>query len=121
EHDPLDQVELTHEIGSVRLYLDIEKVRFEERMRISMDISPEAEQALVPSMLLQPLIENSIKHAISQREEGGAIAIKAHVEKKMLIIEVSDDGPGPAQGAVEKQHPTSMGVGLKNIRNRLRE
>lgn len=121
EHDPLDQVELSHEIGSVRLYLDIEKVRFEERMRITLDISPEAEKALVPSMLLQPLIENSIKHAISQREEGGSISIRAHVEKKTLIIEVSDDGPGPSEGATEKQHPTSMGVGLKNIRNRLRE
>ena len=122
EHDPLDQVDLAHEIGSARLYLDIEKVRFEERMRIEINISPEAERALVPSMLLQPLIENSVKHAIALSEEGGMIQIKARVEQRKLLLEVCDDGPGlPSGNLVEKQHPTSMGVGLANIRNRLRE
>ncbi len=122
EHDPLDQVDLAHEIVSARLYLDIEKVRFEERMQIEINISNEAQQALVPSMLLQPLVENSIKHAISRSEEGGMIEISAEVDKLNLIIRVSDDGPGPPEGKEgETPHPTSMGVGLKNIRDRLRE
>ncbi len=123
EHDPLDQVDLAHEIATVRLYLDIEKVRFEERMKIDLNISPKAQTALVPSMLLQPLIENSIKHAIALSESGGLIEINAKVEKGLLIIEVGDDGPGPPgeNEVVEKHYPPSTGVGLKNIRNRLQE
>ena len=116
EHDPLDTVDLAHEMSSLRLYLDIEKVRFEERLRLEFDVSAEAEQGLVPSMLLQPLVENSIKHAISRSEDGGTIWISAQVDdKKRLCITVADDGPGSVN------HPGSIGVGLKNIRDRLRE
>lgn len=123
EHDLHDQVDLAHELASVRLYLDIEKVRFEERMQVRFNIDAEAEQALVPSMLLQPLIENSIKHAIALSEEGGWIEIDARVEQQQLLISISDDGPGLPEDepVIEKSHPTSTGVGLKNIRERLRE
>lgn len=116
EHDPLDTVDLAHEITTLRLYLDIEKVRFEERLRLEFDVSPEAEKGLVPSMLLQPLVENSIKHAISRSEQGGTIWICASVNaRRQLCITVADDGPGSSA------HPSSMGVGLKNIRDRLQE
>lgn len=123
DHDPLDQVDVAHEIGSVRLYLDIEKVRFEDRMKIELNIDPEAERALMPSMLLQPLIENSVKHAIARSEEGGLIHISARVVKRRLIIEVADDGPGipDYRAVVERNSASSGGVGLKNIRNRLKE
>jgi two-component system LytT family sensor kinase len=123
DHDPLDQVDLAHEIGSLKLYLDIEKVRFEERMKIDLNISPEAEQALVPSMLLQPLIENSVKHAIARSADGGLIEINARVVKDKLILEVADDGPGipDYKAVIERNSTTSGGVGLKNIGNRLRE
>lgn len=116
EHDPLDKVDLDHELSSLNLYLDIEKVRFEERLVIKVDLAPGTEKALVPSMILQPLVENSIKHAIARCEEGGTIWISARrCDNNQLCITVADDGPGSVS------HPTSIGVGLKNIRDRLQE
>ncbi|MDX1490827.1 MAG: histidine kinase [Pseudohongiellaceae bacterium] len=123
DHDPLDQVDLAHEIGSVGLYLDIEKVRFEERMKIEFNIEGDAGKGQVPSMLLQPLIENSIKHAIARSVDGGLIAIHAYHKNAELVIEIMDDGPGipDYQAVVERNSGSSGGVGLKNIRDRLKE
>lgn len=116
EHDPLDKVDLSHEISSLNLYLDIEKVRFEERLKVEIDLEPGTEKALVPSMILQPMVENSIKHAIARSENGGSIWIQAQrCNHNALCITVADDGPGSID------HPTSIGVGLKNIRDRLQE
>jgi two-component system, LytTR family, sensor kinase len=116
EHDPLDKVSLEHEISSLNLYLDIEKVRFEERLHVDYDLQPGSHEALVPSMLLQPLVENAIKYAIARSESGGTIWIAARrCQKDSLCITVADDGPGATD------HPTSIGVGLKNIRDRLQE
>ena len=75
----------------------------------------------IPSYILQPLVENSIKHAIAQSEKGGLIGINARVAGQMLEIEVIDDGPGPPAGGLAEKHPMSIGVGMKNIRGRLRE
>jgi len=122
DNDPLDQVSLQFELNSVRLYLDIEKVRFEERLRIEIDVADDALQAMVPSMLLQPLIENSIKHAVARSEDGGLIAIRAKVNGDKLVIIVEDDGPGITKGsALVAAGSSSGGVGLKNIQNRLKE
>ena len=121
DHSPLDQVTLEHEIDASKLYLDIEKVRFGERMRINIDIAKEAHKALLPSMLLQPLIENSIKHAISKNQTGGAISITARVEQGKLILNVIDDGPGINGQRGRDPLSDSTGVGLSNIRNRLQE
>lgn len=116
EHDPFDKVDLAHEVASVNLYLDIEKVRFEERLRVEVELEPGTERALLPSMLLQPLVENSIKHAIARCEDGGTIWIGARrCSEDELCITVADDGAGSVN------HPTSIGVGLKNIRDRLQE
>jgi signal transduction histidine kinase len=116
EHDPLDKVDLAHELATLRLYLEIEKVRFEERLRLEFDISEQASKGLLPSMLLQPLVENCVKHAIARSEEGGTIWIAASViDDRHLRILVADDGPGAVKD------PESTGVGLKNIRDRLRE
>lgn len=116
EHDPLDKVDLSHELNSLNLYLDIEKVRFEERLQLVLAIEEEAEKALVPNMILQPLVENSIKHAIARCEEGGTITIRAErCNNKNLCLTVEDDGPGASD------HPTSLGVGMRNIRDRLQE
>ncbi|HBN14477.1 MAG: histidine kinase [Pseudomonadota bacterium] len=116
EHDPLDKVTLEHELASVNLYLDIEKVRFEERLRVEYDLPDSVRQALVPSMLLQPMVENSIKYAIARHENGGTIWISASpCDRNKLCITVADDGPGAVGD------PTSIGVGLKNIRDRLQE
>ena len=121
DHSPLDQVTLSHEIETSKLYLEIEKVRFGERMRLAIDIAETAQKALVPSMLLQPLIENSIKHAISRRESGGSISIRAHIEKRDLVLEVEDDGPGFEPESLGSSVKGFSGVGLNNIRNRLKE
>lgn len=122
DHSPLDRVSLLHELDTSRLYLDIEKVRFGERLRLIFEISADAESALVPTMLLQPIIENSIKHGISKVESGGTITIRASHEGDFLVIEVGDDGPGVQNRvAPEEQFTLSNGVGVSNIRNRLQE
>ncbi len=122
DHSPLDKVSLAHELETSKLYLDIEKARFAERLRLEIDIEPEAELALVPTMLLQPLIENSIKYAISQSETGGTIRITAKVRNSVLILQVSDDGPGLLELDGESDGSAfSQGVGISNIRNRLQQ
>lgn len=122
DNDPLEQVSLQFELNSVRLYLDIEKVRFEERLRIEIDVTDDALEAMVPSMLLQPLIENSIKHAVARTEGGGLIAVHAKVAGDKLVIMVEDDGPGVDDtSAFTALDNPSGGVGLKNIQNRLKE
>lgn len=118
DQSPFDRVDLNHEVGTLRLYLDIEKVRFAERLRIEVHVEAAAGKALVPSMLLQPLIENSIKHAISKSIEGGCISIHAGKSGDNLVMTVADDGPGLN---VENDAEASKGVGVSNIRNRLQE
>lgn len=122
DHSPLDKVSLAHELETSKLYLDIEKVRFAERLRLDIDIETRAELAMVPTMLLQPLIENSIKYAVSQSETGGTIRISAQVRDATLVLQVSDDGPGlPELDGESDGSAFSQGVGISNIRNRLQE
>lgn len=122
DHSPLDRVTLAHEMETSKLYLDIEKVRFAERLKIEVEIDKPAETALVPTMILQPLIENSIKYAISKSIDGGTIKIKSRVEDGKLSLSVIDNGPGfSAENAVKENLALSIGVGISNIRNRLDE
>ena len=115
--DPIKKVPLKQEIEVESLYLDIEKVRFDERLTVQLSISEKAENALVPSMILQPIIENSIKYAIAKMEQGGMIGISATVFANNLLIEVTDNGPGGdiTQNTLHRDN----GVGLPNIRERL--
>jgi len=119
DKDPLQKVDLDHEVSTMKLYLEIEKVRFEDRLTVEFDIPKDAGQGLIPSMLLQPLVENSIKYAIADSVEGGKIEIIAKVLAGELIIIVQDDGPGIDTDNVERQE--TRGVGIKNIRGRLNE
>ncbi|NKB32275.1 MAG: sensor histidine kinase [Pseudomonadales bacterium] len=121
DHSPLDRVSLAHELETSRLYLDIEKVRFADRLKLEFDIEPDAESALVPTMLLQPIIENSIKHGITKNEAGGTITIKARKKGRLLTLEVTDDGPGLSEEDADEKLSLSKGVGISNIRNRLQE
>ena len=116
--DPIKKVPLEHELNLLQLYLDIEKVRFDERLNIEIDVSDDAKEALVPNMILQPLIENSIKYAIAIMGEGGEIAAKGQVFANELLLEVSDNGPGTdiKEGELVK----SSGVGLANTQDRLK-
>ncbi len=111
------KVPLTQEVETLKLYLDIEKMRFEERLRTRFDIDPAAFNALVPSLLLQPLVENAIKYAVTPKEEGADISISAQLVGQKLRIIVSDTGPGLQPG--QQDHSLSTGVGMANTRERL--
>src|SRR6185312_7315194 len=116
DQDPVKKVTLRQEIEALDLYLGTERLRFGERLRLEYAIDGPALDALVPSLLLQPLLENSLKYAVSSREQGGSIRIEGRARGAMLEVSVIDDGPGLRDGA-----PTSerRGVGLRNTRERL--
>lgn len=117
DKDPIKKISLEQEIDALRLYLDIEKVRFEDRLRVVIEIDPKCHHALVPSMILQPLIENSIKYAIAMLEQGGTIWIRVKPFGRDLLIEVADNGPGAK--IIDGHLSREGGVGLVNTRERL--
>lgn len=118
DKDPINQVPLKQEIKVLKLYLEIEKVRFQERLEVLWQVDEQAQQALVPSMLLQPLIENAIKHAISRLSETGIISISAKVVSDELLVDVADNGPGAQLH--DGKLKDAKGVGLANIEARLK-
>jgi signal transduction histidine kinase len=111
-----DEVPLAAEIAFTRQYLDIEQVRFGERLRVDFAVDASAEGALVPPLILQPLVENAVRHAVLPREKGGAVAIRASRRDGELRLDVSDDGPG-----LDATGESGRGVGLSNTRQRLAE
>lgn len=115
-NDPMQRVTVLEEIRSLDLYLDIEKVRFAERLRVEVAIDPDCQGALVPALLLQPLVENVIKHAVARSVEGCTLRLEAHRDEDRLLLTVADDGPGCPANAIEE----STGVGLRNTGERLR-
>ncbi|QBG34517.1 sensor histidine kinase [Litorilituus sediminis] len=117
DKDPMKKVCLESELQALELYLAIEKVRFEDRLSVNFHIEPECQQALVPSMILQPLAENAIKHAIAVQEQGGEINITVKRFANDLLIEVADNGPGA--DIVDGNLHRESGVGLVNTRERL--
>lgn len=123
--EPGSQVTLAQEIETLQLYLDIERMRFEERLRTHFEIEDAALPAQLPAMLLQPLVENAIKYAVSTQEEGARIALTARVIGDRLRLTVEDTGPGvddtprDLSATPMPGQPVSTGVGLANIRNRL--
>ncbi|MFT5451615.1 MAG: two-component system LytT family sensor kinase [Enterobacterales bacterium] len=119
DNDPMQKIALQKEIDALRLYLDIEKVRFEERLELVFDIEMDATVGLIPSLLLQPLVENSIKYAVAISETGGRITVTAKKNQDILRIEVSDDGPGV--NLVDGEIAASRGVGVSNTSSRLEE
>jgi len=117
DSDPMKKVTLNSEVQVLKLYLDIEKVRFEERLQVTFNIDEDCSNALVPSMILQPIAENAIKHAISVQESGGTITINATSVDGYLHLTMSDDGPGAL--IVDNNLHRENGVGLVNTRERL--
>ncbi len=118
DNDPMSRVTLGSELSAIDLYLEIEKVRFGDRLIIEKSIEAKAQDGLVPSLILQPLIENAIKYAITPSEEGGTLRISARVQHKTLVLQISDSGPGLGNG---NNGQKSSGVGLKNTRERLQQ
>ncbi|MCC5855096.1 MAG: histidine kinase [Idiomarina sp.] len=119
DNEPIKRITLAREIDALMLYLDIEKVRFADRLRVDVDVTPQAAEGLVPSLILQPLIENSIKYAISKLEAQGVISIRAQVEhNETLVIRVEDNGP--TRFSEDVLVGKVRGVGLVNTQERLR-
>jgi LytS/YehU family sensor histidine kinase len=116
-NEPTAHVTVAQEVDQLKLYLEIEKMRFEDRMRPKFDIDPRAERARLPSLLLQPLVENAIKYAVTPQEEGAEICVEVRLAGERVQIAVSDTGPGLIEGRIGPSHST--GVGLANIRDRL--
>jgi two-component system, LytTR family, sensor kinase len=111
------KVTLAQEVETLKLYLDIEKMRFEERLRMDFNVDDDVTNALVPSLLLQPLVENAIKYAVTPQEDGADIAIIAQRAGERVRIIVSDSGPGLQATAPDPK--LSTGVGMANTRERL--
>ncbi|WP_395345125.1 sensor histidine kinase [Ningiella sp. W23] len=117
---PEGKTSLKKEIETLSLYLKIEKTRFEDRLQLDFDIQREAENALVPSLLLQPIIENSMKHAIAKCEKGGTIRVQASVVDNYLHLSVSDSGNGQENIDAAGDQAFHKGVGLENTEQRLK-
>jgi len=112
---------LRDEFEFIDNYLDIEVVRFgRDKLRVVKEFDPASLDVVVPSMLLQPLVENSIKHGLSPKVEGGSIYLRSRVSGSRLIIEVEDDGVGMGAAQLEESSSWSgMGIGMANISERL--
>jgi signal transduction histidine kinase len=116
-NEPTAHVTVAQEVETLKLYLEIEKMRFEDRLRPEWDIDPRAEKARLPSLLLQPLVENAIKYAVTPQEEGAEICVRVRLAGERVQIGVSDTGPGLHE--TRNAPSLSTGVGLTNIRERL--
>ncbi len=116
-NDRTQTVPLREELVIAQQYLDIERIRFGEKLKVWVNVSDELLDITVPTLLLLPLVENAVRHGVGQRAAGGSIRIDAHVADGMLCIDVQDDGPGPNAVRATQGH----GVGLRNTRARLEE
>lgn len=120
ENDPAQQVTMGQEAAMLGLYLAIEKVRFAERLTVTVAIADEVAECAIPSLLLQPLVENSIKYAIATSDQGGDIAINASCEDGQLLITVGDSGGDIGGGSAEAStEEKGTGTGLRNISERI--
>ena len=111
ENSESQEVTLEQELEFLRCYLDIEMTRFQDRLRVEFDMGPGTLDALTPNLILQPLVENAIRHGIAHRVEPGRVEIRSERRGDRLRIEVRDDGPGFASN--------TPGIGLTNTRARL--
>ena len=122
------EVTLREELEFLELYLGIQQKRFPDRLRVEMSVEPNALEALVPNLILQPLVENAIRHGVSRRAAAGVVGVAASREGGRLRLRVYDDGPGlrrdaraDANGDGRHEGSPSTGIGLSNTRARLRQ
>jgi two-component system, LytTR family, sensor kinase len=111
----LQHVSLGEELEFLERYLDIETVRFPDRLKVQIDADPSIRQAKVPNMILQPIVENALKHGLAPRASGGSIEIVARSRDQALVIEIRDDGVGLSAPS------SSGGVGLAHVKKRLEQ
>ena len=118
DHD--NYVPLSQELKFTDDYLDIEVVRFgADKLRVEKEIDPLTLDVLVPSILLQPLIENSIKHGLEPRINGGTVTLRSRLDGDRVLIEVADDGVGMGNRPASALRRTGAGIGMKNVQERL--
>jgi signal transduction histidine kinase len=110
-----DDVPLEDEIGFVRNYLAVEQLRLGDRLGVVEQIDPDALELAVPPLLLQPLVENAVRHGLAPRRDGGTLRLTARAQDGALVIEVADDGVGAEPGVWRR----SPGLGLKSVRRQL--
>jgi len=111
------EVPLERELAFLDEYLSIERVRLEQRLRVQLNVTPDARTCLVPRLLLQPIVENAVRHAVAPRREGGTIAIEGARRGDRLVLHVADDGPGLNHPPARPE--STDGIGLTNVRARL--
>ncbi|HVQ39475.1 MAG TPA: histidine kinase [Pyrinomonadaceae bacterium] len=111
------EVKLKDEVKFIELYLDIQQVRFSDRLTVLIEIDPETLDALVPNLILQPLVENAIRHGIALKDSPGRLVIKSSLSNGQMLLTVSDDGPGLPSNWQATNHD---GIGLVNTRERLK-
>jgi two-component system LytT family sensor kinase len=116
-HSHQQFVTLSDELASIDEYLDIEIIRFGPKLQVRREIAPDTREVIVPSMILQPLVENSIKHGFARKVGPGVITIRSRRENGRAVIEVEDDGMGFVLARLDE--PMASGIGLANVRERL--
>lgn len=116
DRQPTELADLSAELEAQRKYLEIERTRFDDKLKVNFSVEPGLERARLPSLILQPILENAIKYAISPRIDGGSIDVAARRDGDTLRITVEDDGPGLPP---EDEPRRRRGVGLSNARERL--
>lgn len=119
EKTDVREVPLRQELSFVDAYLEIQQIRFNERLSIDRNVDQDVLEAMVPNLILQPLVENAIQHGIGRLESGGRVEIGAWRESTRLHLTVRGNGPGPAPSFVDGDDSPSFGVGLRNTRDRL--
>jgi len=120
QNESSDLIPLRKEIEVLQVYLEIQQTRFQDRLTVRLDVEPEANDAMVPNLILQPLVENAIKHGIAVKPGAGHVEVSARRESGRLCLRVRDDGPGPVESAGGARHDgREGGVGLRNTRDRL--
>ena len=113
---------MQQEIDFLLRYLEIEQIRFGERLQLKMEVDPSTLQAAVPNLILQPLVENAIQHAIEPQEGPGQIELRSTRDNGRLVLQVSDNGPGLSfENGKATSNDTRERIGLKNTRERLRK
>jgi LytS/YehU family sensor histidine kinase len=120
EHEETQEVTLREELAFLEPYLEIEQARLQDRLTVTMEIAPETLDARVPHLLLQPLVENAVRHGIAPRIEPGSVKISATraADRRFLHLEVRDDGPGVER---DNQARNRKPVGLANVQSRLEQ
>jgi two-component system LytT family sensor kinase len=117
----VQEVPLQQELEFLRRYLDIQQMRFQDRLHVVVDVPPEMLDVKVPNQVLQPLVENAIRHGVDARRGEGLIEIRARAEGETLRLSVRDDGPGLKPESPNGVRALGRGIGLSNTRARLRE